>query len=206
VQPSNYGTFYDDQRQNWSVMFESEKAAVDFCKEVCMAKWNSAPSLESVVTQDLVLGEGQAVERGDSLEVSYTGWLLQNHTIGQVFDSNVNKEKLLRLKLGAGKVIKGWEEGMVGMRKGGRRLLVVPPSLAYGAQGVSNCIPGDSTLIFEAEIRRVKFVKDAGLDQLSLGSQDSAASSPAPSIESLGYELPGQPPASAAPLKPGYET
>ncbi|XP_041098600.1 FK506-binding protein 15 isoform X2 [Polyodon spathula] len=203
VQPSNYGTFYDDQRQNWSVMFESEKAAVDFCKEVCMAKWNSAPSLESVVTQDLVLGEGQAVERGDSLEVSYTGWLLQNHTIGQVFDSNVNKEKLLRLKLGAGKVIKGWEEGMVGMRKGGRRLLVVPPSLAYGAQGVSNCIPGDSTLIFEAEIRRVKFVKDAGLDQLSLGSQDSAASSPAPSIESLGYELPGQPPASAAPLKPG---
>ncbi|XP_058861417.1 FK506-binding protein 15-like isoform X2 [Acipenser ruthenus] len=206
VQPSNYGTFYDDQRQNWSVMFESEKAAVDFCKEVCVAKGNSAPSLESVVTQDLVLGEGQAVESGDSLEVSYTGWLLQNHTIGQMFDSNVNKEKLLRLKLGAGKVIKGWEEGMVGMRKGGRRLLVVPPSLAYGAQGISNRIPGDSTLIFEAEIRRVKFVKDAGLDRLSLGSRDSAASSPAPSIESLGYELPGQPPASAAPLKPGYET
>ncbi|MGH0168028.1 UNVERIFIED_CONTAM: hypothetical protein FKN15_062576 [Acipenser sinensis] len=206
VQPSNYGTFYDDQRQNWSVMFESEKAAVDFCKEVCVAKGNSAPSLESVVTQDLVLGEGQAVESGDSLEVSYTGWLLQNHTIGQVFDSNVNKEKLLRLKLGAGKVIKGWEEGMVGMRKGGRRLLVVPPSLAYGAQGISNRIPGDSTLIFEAEIRRVKFVKDAGLDRLSLGSRDSAASSPAPSIESLGYEMPGQPPASAAPLKPGYET
>ncbi|MGH0158485.1 UNVERIFIED_CONTAM: hypothetical protein FKN15_058127 [Acipenser sinensis] len=206
VQPSNYGTFYDDQLQNWSVMFESEKAAVDFCKEVCVAKGNSAPSLESVVTQDLVLGEGQAVESGDSLEVSYTGWLLQNHTIGQVFDSNVNKEKLLRLKLGAGKVIKGWEEGMVGMRKGGRRLLVVPPSLAYGAQGISNRIPGDSTLIFEAEIRRVKFVKDAGLDRLSLGSRDSAASSPAPSIESLGYEMPGQPPASAAPLKPGYET
>ncbi|MGH0184075.1 UNVERIFIED_CONTAM: hypothetical protein FKN15_013784 [Acipenser sinensis] len=206
VQPSNYGTFYDDQLQNWSVMFESEKAAVDFCKEVCVAKGNSAPSLESVVTQDLVLGEGQAVESGDSLEVSYTGWLLQNHTIGQVFDSNVNKEKLLRLKLGAGKVIKGWEEGMVGMRKGGRRLLVVPPSLAYGAQGISNRIPGDSTLIFEAEIRRVKFVKDAGLDRLSLGSRDSAASSPAPSIECLGYEMPGQPPASAAPLKPGYET
>lgn len=54
------------------------------CVQVCVAKGNSAPSLESVVTQDLVLGEGQAVESGDSLEVSYTGWLLQNHTIGQV--------------------------------------------------------------------------------------------------------------------------
>lgn len=112
-----------------------------------MAKVNSAPSLDMVVVQDLTLGEGQGVENGDSLEVAYTGWLLQNHAIGQVryrfvycairdqcfahccmsslpwdvvvqqwscniqllfqvFDSNLNKDKLLRLKLGAGKVMK----------------------------------------------------------------------------------------------------
>lgn len=108
-----------------------------------MAKANSAASLDAVVVQDLTLGEGQVVENGDSLEVVYTGWLLQNHTIGQVthlpllfiqfphvvasscgfstldgtqvtessisfqmFDSNQNKDKLLRLKVGAGKVIK----------------------------------------------------------------------------------------------------
>ncbi|XP_029533561.2 FK506-binding protein 15-like isoform X6 [Oncorhynchus nerka] len=106
VQPNNYCTFYDDQRQNWSLMFDTEKAAVDFCKEVCLAKVNSAPSLDMVVVQDLTLGEGQEVETGDSLEVTYTGWLLQNHAVGQVFDSNLNKDKLLRLKLGAGKVIK----------------------------------------------------------------------------------------------------
>ncbi|XP_026125499.1 FK506-binding protein 15 isoform X2 [Carassius auratus] len=178
VQPSNYCTFYDDQRQNWSLMFDSEKAATDFCKEVCLAKVNCSGAFDSVLIQDLVLGEGQAVENGDSLEVAYSGWLLQNHTIGQMFDSNLNKDKLLRLKLGAGKVIKGWEEGMLNMRKGGKRLMVIPPSLAYGSQGIANRVPPDSTLIFEAEIRRAKFAKDGS-------SRDSAAPSPAPSVESL---------------------
>ncbi|XP_056102471.1 FK506-binding protein 15 [Rhinichthys klamathensis goyatoka] len=183
VQPSNYCTFYDDQRQNWSLMFESEKAATDFSKEVCLAKVNCGGPLDSVLTQDLLLGEGQAVENGDSLEVAYTGWLLQNHTIGQMFDSNLNKDKLLRLKLGAGKVVKGWEEGMLSMRKGGSRLMVIPPGLAYGSQGVPNRVPPDSTLVFEAEIRRVKFAKD-------VNSRDSA--SPAPSVESLGSSEPNQ--------------
>ncbi|XP_036382664.1 FK506-binding protein 15-like isoform X2 [Megalops cyprinoides] len=202
VQPSNYCTFYDDQRQNWSVMFESEKAVMDFCKEVCVAKGNSAPSLDVVVVQDLVLGEGQAVENGDTLEVAYTGWLLHNHSIGQMFDSNLNKEKLLRVKLGAGKVIKGWEEGMQGMKKGGRRLLMVPPNLGYGSQGVPNRVPSDSTLIFETEIRRVKFAKDSGSDRISGGSRDSAASSPAPSVENPGPDASAQPP-TAVPPKPG---
>uniref|UniRef100_A0A672Z3V4 peptidylprolyl isomerase n=1 Tax=Sphaeramia orbicularis TaxID=375764 RepID=A0A672Z3V4_9TELE len=155
VQPNNYCTFYDDQRQNWSLMFDSEKASCDFCKEVCLAKANSSASLDAVVVQELFLGEGQGVETGDSLEVVYTGWLLQNHTIGQMFDSNQNKDKLLRLKIGAGKVIKGWEEGMLGMKKAGRRLIVIPPSLAYGSKGVPNRVPPNSTLIFEAELRRV---------------------------------------------------
>ncbi|XP_035392401.1 FK506-binding protein 15 isoform X2 [Electrophorus electricus] len=189
VQPSNYCTFYDDQRQNWSLMFESEKAATDFCKEVCLAKANSGAPLEAVVTQDLVSGEGQEVEHGDSLEVAYTGWLLQKHTIGQVFDSNVNKDKLLRLKLGAGKVIKGWEEGMLNMRKGGRRLMVIPPALAYGSQGVPGQVPPDSTLVFEAEVRRVKFVKDSCSEKLGVVSRDSAVPSPAPSVESVGPDL-----------------
>ncbi|XP_076587173.1 FK506-binding protein 15 isoform X2 [Chaetodon auriga] len=196
VQPNNYCTFYDDQRQNWSLMFESEKTSSDFCKEVCLAKANSAASLDTVVVQDLSLGEGQAVENGDSLEVVYTGWLLQDHAIGQVFDSNLNKDKLLRLKVGAGKVIKGWEEGMLGMKKAGRRLIVIPPSLAYGSKGVPNRVPSNSTLIFESELRRVKFSKDSGSDRASASSRDSAAPSPAPSpapsVENLAPEPPVQ--------------
>lgn len=207
VQPSNYCTFYDDQRQNWSLMFDTEKSAIDFCKEVCLAKVNSALSLDVAVVQDLSLGDGQAVENGDSLEVAYTGWLLQNHAVGQVFDSNINKDKLLRLKLGSGKVIKGWEDGMQGMKKAGRRLMVIPPSLGYGSQGVANHVPADSTLIFEAELRRVKFAKDNGSDRASAGSRDSAAPSPAPSpapsVENLGPEPPVQPQANTVPNRPG---
>ncbi|CAI5685748.1 unnamed protein product [Oreochromis niloticus] len=161
VQQNNYCTFYDDQRQNWSLMFESEKLSSDFCKEVCLAKVNSAATLDVVVLQDLSLGEGQSVENGDSVEVVYTGWLLENHTFGQMFDSNQNKDKLLRLKIGAGKVIRGWEEGMLGMKK-------------------------------------VKFSKESGSDQASAGSRDSAAPSPALSIENLVPEPSAQAPSSGS--------
>uniref|UniRef100_A0A3B4F8E0 peptidylprolyl isomerase n=1 Tax=Pundamilia nyererei TaxID=303518 RepID=A0A3B4F8E0_9CICH len=198
VQQNNYCTFYDDQRQNWSLMFESEKSASDFCKEVCLAKVNSAATVDVVVLQDLSLGEGQSVENGDSVEVVYTGWLLENHTCGQMFDSNQNKDKLLRLKIGAGKVIRGWEEGMLGMKKAGRRLIVIPPDLAYGSKGVPNRVPANSTLIFEAELRRVKFSKDSGSDQASAGSRDSAAPSPALSIENLVPEPSAQAPSSGS--------
>lgn len=198
VQQNNYCTFYDDQRQNWSLMFESEKSASDFCKEVCLAKVNSAATIDVVVLQDLSLGEGQSVENGDSVEVVYMGWLLENHTCGQMFDSNQNKDKLLRLKIGAGKVIRGWEEGMLGMKKAGRRLIVIPPDLAYGSKGVPNRVPANSTLIFEAELRRVKFSKDSGSDRASAGSRDSAAPSPALSIENLVPEPSAQAPSSGS--------
>ncbi|XP_009186525.2 FK506-binding protein 15 isoform X4 [Papio anubis] len=155
VRPNNYSTFYDDQRQNWSIMFESEKAAVEFNKQVCIAKCNSTSSLDAVLSQDLIVAEGPAVEVGDSLEVAYTGWLFQNHVLGQVFDSTANKDKLLRLKLGSGKVIKGWEDGMLGMKKGGKRLLIVPPACAVGSEGVIGWTQAtDSILVFEVEVRR----------------------------------------------------
>ncbi|XP_070614630.1 FK506-binding protein 15 isoform X1 [Erythrolamprus reginae] len=202
TQPNNYGTFYDDQRQNWSLMFESEKAAVEFGKQLCLAKYNSNPSLDSVVCQDLILGDGPAVEVGDGLEVAFTGWLLHNSTLGQVFDSNVTKEKLLRLKLGSGKVIKGWEEGMMGLKKGGKRFLVVPPALAYGSQGVANRVPPDSTLAFEVEVKRVRLAKEAASNGQNVVHRDSLEPSPGPSAEHLSPDPAGLPP-STLPPKPG---
>ncbi|XP_048368516.1 FK506-binding protein 15 isoform X1 [Sphaerodactylus townsendi] len=202
VQPNNYSTFYDDQRQNWSIMFESEKAAMDFNKQLCIAKYNSITSPDLVLHQDLIVGEGQGVEIGDSLEVAFTGWLFQNCGLGQVFDSNVNKDKFLRLKLGSGKIIKGWEEGMTGMKKGGKRFLVIPPALAYGSQGVANCIPPDSTLAFEVDVKRVRLVKDSGSNGQNLGPRDSLVPSPGPNQENVLTDPAGLPP-STLPPKPG---
>uniref|UniRef100_A0A6I8N0D5 peptidylprolyl isomerase n=1 Tax=Ornithorhynchus anatinus TaxID=9258 RepID=A0A6I8N0D5_ORNAN len=203
VQPNNYSTFYDDQRQNWSIMFESEKTAGDFSKQICIAKCNSNSSLDTVLSQDLLVGEGVAVEAGDSLEVAYTGWLFQNHGLGQVFDSTTNKDKLLRLKLGSRKVIKGWEDGMLGMKKGGKRFLIIPPAWAYGSEGLGGRIPSDAVLAFEVEVRRVKFAKDPGSDgQSSICSRDSASPSPSPSTNRLCTD-PVVLPSPSVPFKPG---
>ncbi|XP_078685814.1 FK506-binding protein 15-like isoform X2 [Branchiostoma floridae x Branchiostoma belcheri] len=190
VQANNYASFYDDQRQTWSVMFESESNAVDFAKHIGMSRANSG-AIDGIVHQDLVLGEGQAVDVGDSMEMKYTGWLLSNNTFGQVFDSNMSTDKAFRFKIGKGKVIKGWEEGTVGMKKSGKRLLVIPPHLAYGAKGVPNRVPANATLVFEVHAMKVKFNKD---DSRSTSSRDS----PAPRVDSPIVET-QPPPAQVAP-------
>ncbi|XP_052789453.1 FK506-binding protein 15-like isoform X2 [Mya arenaria] len=159
TQENNYANFYDDARQSWSILFDNEKNATDFAKHVCLAKaLSTGPVPTSMVTQDLVAGEGGALETGDSVEVRYTGWLLANNTFGQVFDSNASADKLFRFKLGAGKVIKGWDTGVVGIKKGGKRFLVVPPDMAYGSQGMGGRVPPNSTLLFEVEVVRVKLI------------------------------------------------
>ncbi|KAL7838354.1 hypothetical protein AOLI_G00267580 [Acnodon oligacanthus] len=180
VQPGNYITFYDDQRQNWSLKFDTEKAVLDFSKEVCLARWNSQACVDTLMVQDLLQGEGQAVDVGDTVDVVFTGWLFQNHTIGQMFDSNIGKNKLQRVRLGSGKAPKGWEEGMIGIKKGGRRLLIVPPSI-NGSKGIPGCVPLTNTLVFDVEICQASFSKDG--DCLSGGSTDSASASSVPSLD-----------------------
>jgi len=96
---------------------------------------------------DLVVGEGNAIKAGDMVSVVYTGWL----TDGTVFDSNADGSFAFTLTVGNGEVIKGWDEGLVGMKVGGKRQLVIPPDLGYGEEDYSS-IPGNSTLIFEVEI------------------------------------------------------
>lgn len=101
--------------------------------------------------QDEVVGTGDVAQPGDMLTVHYTGKLPD----GTVFDSSYNRNEPFRFKLGAGMVIKGWDEGMVGMKVGGKRILIVPPDYGYGADGVPGVIPGNSTLIFEVELIKI---------------------------------------------------
>ncbi|XP_059152791.1 FK506-binding protein 15-like [Physella acuta] len=173
IQQNNYASFYDDARQTWSIMFESADAAEKFAKEVALAKVNSAPGpITELVQQELTLGEGGPLEAGDSVEVKYIGWLLTGGTFGKIFDQS-QPDNNFRFKVGRGKVIKGWDQGMLGMKKGAKKLLVIPPSLAYGAQGAGERIPPDSTLIFQVQIVRVKLQKGES-------PQESPAPTPAP--------------------------
>lgn len=101
---------------------------------------------------DFVVGDGAEAVKGKTAVVHYTGWL----TDGTMFDSSLNRGQTFPFQIGAGRVIKGWEEGVAGMRVGGRRQLVIPPSLGYGAAGAGGVIPPNATLIFEVELVDVR--------------------------------------------------
>lgn len=100
-----------------------------------------------VLIQDTIAGEGETANKGDLLSVHYTGYF----TDGKVFDSSVSRGQVFKFVLGAGQVIKGWDEGFEGMRVGGKRLLSVPPEFGYGPNDYGP-IPGNSTLLFEVEL------------------------------------------------------
>jgi FKBP-type peptidyl-prolyl cis-trans isomerase len=102
--------------------------------------------------QDLVVGTGQEAKSGDNVSVHYTGWLED----GTKFDSSLDRGTPFEFTLGAGRVIKGWDEGIVGMKVGGKRKLIIPAALGYGAQGYPPVIPANATLIFEVELLAIK--------------------------------------------------
>jgi FKBP-type peptidyl-prolyl cis-trans isomerase len=101
---------------------------------------------------DIVVGTGAEAVAGKKVSVHYTGTL----TNGSKFDSSHDRKEPFGFKLGGGQVIKGWDQGVLGMRVGGKRKLVIPPELAYGARGFPPVIPPNSTLVFEVELLDVK--------------------------------------------------
>jgi FKBP-type peptidyl-prolyl cis-trans isomerase len=102
-------------------------------------------------------GTGQMAVAGLTVSVHYTGWIWKNGVKGVQFDTSRDRGKPIVFKLGAGQVIRGWDEGVAGMRPGGQRTLIIPPELAYGARGAGNgVIPPNATLIFEVELVEVK--------------------------------------------------
>lgn len=101
-----------------------------------------------LIYDDLAVGSGAAARAGTSVKVHYTGWL----TDGTKFDSSVDRGDPFGFSLGKGQVIAGWDEGVEGMRVGGKRKLTIPPALGYGAYGAGGVIPPNATLVFEVEL------------------------------------------------------
>ena len=111
-------------------------------------------NIETVTTvsglqyQDILVGSGAEAKEGDLVSVHYTGWL----TDGSKFDSSVDRGQPFQFPLGAGRVIQGWDEGVAGMKEGGKRRLIIPAALAYGESGNPPVIPPNATLIFDVEL------------------------------------------------------
>ena len=100
---------------------------------------------------DIVTGEGAAADSGQRVTVHYTGWL----TDGSKFDSSKDRNDPFEFWLGKGQVIRGWDEGVQGMKVGGTRKLTIPPQLGYGSRGAGGVIPPDAILVFEVELLKV---------------------------------------------------
>lgn len=102
--------------------------------------------------EDIVTGDGAEAVAGKTIIVHYTGWL----TDGSKFDSSKDRNDPFRFKLGAGQVIRGWDEGFSGMKIGGKRKLTIPPEMGYGARGAGGVIPPNAVLVFEVELLDIK--------------------------------------------------
>ena len=120
-----------------------------------------AATMERTMTEsglgisEVAAGDGDVAAAGQTAVVHYTGWLYDpaaEGERGQKFDSSRDRGEPFRFPLGAGRVIRGWDEGVAGMRVGGRRELVIPPELGYGARGAGGVIPPNATLVFDVEL------------------------------------------------------
>lgn len=112
----------------------------------------SSPTGSGLQIEDLTVGSGAEAKAGSNVLVHYTGWLFQNGQQGAKFDSSHDRSQPFSFPLGAGHVIRGWDEGVAGMRVGGKRRLTIPPEMGYGARGAGGVIPPNATLLFEVEL------------------------------------------------------
>lgn len=112
---------------------------------------NTMPTSDELQVSDEAVGTGAIAKAGDSLTVNYVGALAD----GTIFDASANHGQPFTFKLGNGDVIKGWDQGLVGMKEGGKRLLIIPAALGYGDRGSGSAIPPGATLLFQVELVKV---------------------------------------------------
>jgi FKBP-type peptidyl-prolyl cis-trans isomerase FkpA len=126
-------------------------AGLSGCGGQASTSSDSTTSPSSLIIKDEVVGTGPEAKAGDTVTVNYTGWL----TDGTKFDSSLDRNEPFSFELGAGQVIAGWDQGVAGMKVGGKRKLTIPPELGYGAQGAGGVIPPNATLVFEVELLQI---------------------------------------------------
>jgi FKBP-type peptidyl-prolyl cis-trans isomerase FkpA len=114
--------------------------------------------IHKLVIQDTKVGEGREAEKGLTISVHYTGWLLdatKNDKKGEKFDSSLDRREPFNFVLGVGQVIKGWDDGFDGMKIGGSRTILIPSEMGYGSRGAGGAIPPNADLIFEVELLEI---------------------------------------------------
>ena len=124
-----------------------------------LAEDKEVPMPDELIIEDLAVGEGEEAVNGKTAVVHYTGWLYDPDAAdnkGAKFDSSRDRGAPFKFPVGGGRVIRGWDQGVAGMQVGGRRLLIIPPGLGYGASGAGGVIPPNAVLVFDVELLGVE--------------------------------------------------
>ena len=143
--------------------------------------------MTTLIKTDTKLGEGAEAEAGQTVIVHYTGWLFDENAPdnkGSKFDSSLDRNDPFDFPLGAGRVIRGWDEGVAGMKEGGSRTLIIPSEMGYGARGAGNDIPPNATLLFEVKL--LKVIKTDIVDS-KVGEGDEAKAGNQVSVHYTGW-------------------
>jgi FKBP-type peptidyl-prolyl cis-trans isomerase len=134
-------------------------ASATACAQMGASPGATAPAeVKELVRKDTKVGEGKLAEKGKAVLVSYTGWLYDPKAPdqkGAQFDTSQGRATPFGFVVGAGRVIKGWDEGIPGMKEGGKRTLIIPPAMGYGEKGAGGKIPPNATLLFEVELIKI---------------------------------------------------
>jgi peptidylprolyl isomerase len=123
---------------------------------MAQAKGKIMTTASGLKIEDTQVGTGDTPKPGQICVMHYTGWLYENGAKGKKFDSSVDRNEPFQFPIGKGRVIAGWDEGVSSMQVGGKRTLIIPPELGYGARGAGSVIPPNATLIFDVELLGVK--------------------------------------------------
>jgi len=124
--------------------------------EIQMSAADTVTTASGLQYIDTVIGTGATPKPGQTCVMHYTGWLYQDGVKGKKFDSSLDRNEPFQFPIGAGRVIKGWDEGVASMKVGGKRTLIIPSDLGYGARGAGGVIPPNATLMFDVELLAVK--------------------------------------------------
>ncbi len=120
---------------------------------------DASGAVAELIIKDVVVGDGAEATQGQTAVMHYTGWIYEPTAPdlrGKKFDSSLDRNEPFPFALGAGQVIRGWDQGVPGMKVGGKRELIIPPNMAYGSRGAGGVIPPDATLLFEVELLSVQ--------------------------------------------------
>jgi peptidylprolyl isomerase len=137
-----------------AIAFAALPASGDEKEKKGESKMQKLPS--GLQYEDTKVGTGAEPKKGQTCVMHYTGWLWENGAKGAKFDSSVDRGQPFEFPIGQGAVIKGWDEGVATMKVGGKRTLLIPPGLGYGARGAGKVIPPNATLLFEVELLSIK--------------------------------------------------